>query len=97
VLRNKIISPNKVDLIKPTKVESPDKPPVDINIANQIKVSPTKPSNENAAPSGLINLLPMVAPSDSENISPSASPGKKKRLKKKKTKKANKLQSEYEQ
>lgn len=84
MLRNKIISPNKVDLIKPTKVESPDKPAVDINIANQIKVSPTKPSNENAAPSGLINLLPMVAPSDSENISPSPSPGKKKRLKKEK-------------
>ncbi len=37
----------------------------------------------------------MIAPSDSENISPS--PGKKKRLKKKKTRKANKLQSEYEQ
>jgi hypothetical protein len=97
VLRNKNISPNKIDIISPSKLESPNKPPAEINIANQIKVSPIKPSNENAAPSGLINLLPMIAPSDSENFSPSPSPGKKKRLKKKKTKKANKLQSEYEQ
>jgi len=97
VLRNKNISPNKVEIISPAKFESPNKPPAEINIANQIKVSPTKHPNENAAPSGLINLLPMVAPSDGENISPSPSPGKKKRLKKKKTTKANKLQSEYEQ
>ena len=97
MLRNKNISPNKVEIISPAKFESPNKPPAEINIANQIKVSPTKPPNENAAPSGLINLLPMVAPSDGENISPSPSPGKKRRLKKKKTTKANKLQSEYEQ
>ena len=97
MLRNKNISPNKVEIISPAKFESPNKPPAEINIANQIKVPPTKPPNENAAPSGLINLLPMVAPSDGENISPSPSPGKKKRLKKKKTTKANKLQSEYEQ